>query len=510
MASETTGRARPHKGRPANAYGLYDSQPFATVSVNQASREDLVRHLRLTPKAADRIIALRKEGGITDLDSLRAAAKLSPQTLERIQPKLAFDGVHIHDIAASDDYVFSYTPFTLRVPFSSAERPAIISVTVLWAGETFVVEKAISEAEAARGIAEVEFDREHTLPVGMVEFRAALYSVEGAQASFKKSFYVLPSNPLSLSLGPAGATVTGTWSARGAYQSGSNTFLTECSVTIANGDSSPVTLNRPVRWRFWDGGVGGTLVEQGGFNWSGSNVVPAYGVLPGSIWFSSPNGSGIYNKYRNKEDMTLEFEMTAVDGRRITGTITCRVMLAYGVNIIKVGRFGAQEHADLYNSVDLMRQVYERRDITLRGVLRWIIPNTDAGGFTIIDSESEFRDLLSDWSVPNDFVDIYVCQGFNWSSYNGYAGDIPGPASKGGNKDGVAVDKSGFTDSSGTMRLDTDVLSKLIGHEVGHYLGLSHVSTSNNLMLANTGVRGPDISYDQYRLMLPHGFMVFE
>ena len=185
-------------------------------------------------------------------------------------------------------------------------------------------------------------------------------------------------------------------------------------------------------------------------------------------------------------------------------------MLAYGVNIIKVGDFGSQEHTDLYNSVDLMRQIYEKRDITLRGVLRWIIHNTDAGGFTVLDSESEFRDLLSDWSVPNDFVDVYVCQDFNWSSYNGYAGDIPGPASKGGNKDGVAVDKTGFTDGSGTARLNTDVLSKLIGHEVGHYLGLSHLEDTNNLMRSNTGNRGPDLNYDQYRKMFPHGFMVFE
>jgi predicted Zn-dependent protease len=59
------------------------------------------------------------------------------------------------------------------------------------------------------------------------------------------------------------------------------------------------------------------------------------------------------------------------------------------------------------------------------------------------------------------------------------------------------------------MRLDSATLGKLIGHEVGHYLGLQHVNDANNLMLANTGVRGPDLSYDQYRTMFPHGFMVF-
>lgn len=356
----------------------------------------------------------------------------------------------------------------------------------------------------------MEFDETRTLPVGPAEFLVALYRLDGAQASFRKTFYVLPSNPLSLSLSPAGATVTGTWSARGAYQSGSDTFLTQCTVAIANGDASPVVMNIGVNWWFWDGGVGGTLVESGAFNWPGSITVPGFALWQGGVWFSSPQGSGIYNKYHNKEDMTIEIGMAAGDGRNVTGTITCRVMLAYGVNIIKVGDFDAQEGIDLYSAVDVTRQIYEKRDITFRGVLRWIIHNADAGGYTVLDSENEFRNLLSDWSVPNDYVDVFVCQGFNWGSYNGYAGNIPGPASKGGNQDGVAVAKSGYTDLSGVKRLSINTLGALIGHEVGHYLGLSHVSEAGNLMLANTGTRGQILTYDQYRLMLPHGFMIFE
>jgi len=202
--------------------------------------------------------------------------------------------------------------------------------------------------------------------------------------------------------------------------------------------------------------------------------------------------------------------MTAVDGRAIQGEITARVLLAYGVNIIKVGDFGAQEHVDLYDAVDRVRQIYERRDITLRGINRYIINNALAGSNTILNDEDEVRDMWEDWSVPNDFVDVYVAQDFQWSSYNGYAGGIPGPASKGGRSDGVAVEKTGFTDASGTARLDAATLAQLIGHEVGHYLGLPHLETTNNLMRSNTGNRGPDLSYDQYRLMFPHGFMKYE
>jgi hypothetical protein len=269
-------------------------------------------------------------------------------------------------------------------------------------------------------------------------------------------------------------------------------------------------MKRRVDWEFWDGGVGsGTRVESGGFDLSGSVSVPAHGTYRFGVWFSSPRGSGIFGVYDRKEDLAIQITMTANDGRVVRGQITTRVMLAYGVNIIKVGNFGSAEHTDLYNAVDRMRQIYEQRDITLRSVGRYIINNSLAGGYTVLDSEDEYRDMLEDWSVPNDSVDVFVNQAFNWGGYNGYAGDIPGPASKGGRKDGVAVDKTGYTDGSGTMRLSVETLAQLIGHEVGHYLGLSHLEDTDNLMRSNTGDRGPDLNYDQYRTMFRHGFMIY-
>jgi hypothetical protein len=305
--------------------------------------------------------------------------------------------------------------------------------------------------------------------------------------------------------------VTGSWSARGDYLPASDTFLTECEITISNGDATSVGMNRRVNWEFWDGTVGGgTRIEFGAFDWSSPITVPAQGVWRGTVWFSSPRGSGIFSTYDRKEDLAISISMRANDGRVIQGQITARVMLAFGVNIIKVGAFGAQEHVDLYDAVDEMRRIYERRDITLRGVDRRLIDNAQAGSYPIINSEDEFRDLLEDWSCRNDFVDVYVVQDFQWSTYNGYAGDIPGPAAKGGRKDGVAVEKTGYTDAAGTARLRVTTLAQLIGHEVGHYLGLQHQETTDNLMRQNTGDRGPALDYTQYRTMFPHGYMVYE
>jgi hypothetical protein len=501
--------------RPVDAYGVDDSPAVRFVDLNRATQKQLVEELGVTARVAGALIAARKQRPVGGLSDLLAVKGLAAEQARAIAHRAFFaeeEAFHVTDVRPSGRALLSGKPFALRISYRNPEggRIAVAAVTVLWAGEPFVVETRPPAGAGATGTVEVKFDSRRTLPVGPALFQVALYRADGAQASFRKTFYVLPSNPLSLSLSPGGATVTGTWSARGDFHPENDTFLTECTVTIANGDAGAVSMNRRVDWSFWDGGVGtGRLVESGSFNWGGSISVPGFGTWQGGVWFSSPRGSGIYETFKRKEDMAINIEMTAADGRQISGQITCRVMLAYGVNIIKVGDFGAQEHLDLYAAVDQTRQIYEARDITFRGIDRRIINNSLAGSFTVLNDDPEFRNLLRSWSVPNDFIDVYVVQQFSWSTFNGMAGDIPGPASKGGDKDGVAGDKTGFTDASGTARLDITTLGKLLGHEIGHYLGLSHVTNSGRLMLANTGVRGTTLIYDEYRTMFPHGFMVF-
>ena len=41
-------------------------------------------------------------------------------------------------------------------------------------------------------------------------------------------------------------------------------------------------------------------------------------------------------------------------------------------------------------------------------------------------------------------------------------------------------------------------------------MSLTKIEHTNNLMRSNTGDRGPDLNYDQYRRMYPHGFVFYE
>ncbi len=451
----------------------------------------------------------RKQAGISELrDSFGPRRRLS-RSVER---RLALEPHQfaVGDVRIIDGYVLSDRPWSVEVDLVDPADTALhlVSAEVTVRERSFVVEALSQPGERT---VRVEMGGERGLPVGPAEIAVSAYRPDGSRALFRRTVFVLPSNPLSLSLGPNGARVTGTWSARGDYVEGQDRFQTDLAVTIANGDGGNVTLDRTVTWKFWDGGVGGTLVEQGSFSWGGNNVVPGHATLNGTVGFSSPPGSGVYDRYHRKEDMTVELIMHASDGRTISGSITCRVMEAFGINIIKVGSFTTEEHNDLYAAVDGMRQIYEARDLTLNGVGRFIISDAQAGSTTVLNSETEYRDLLRAWSVPGDWIDVFVVQSFAWSTYNGYAGDIPGPLAKTGDKDGVAVDKSGYTDgTTGKKRLDTSVLGPLIGHEVGHYLGLEHVTTDGWLMNGNTGSRGPTISYDEYQTISGFGWVDFE
>lgn len=68
--------------------------------------------------------------------------------------------------------------------------------------------------------------------------------------------------------------------------------------------------------------------------------------------------------------------------------------------------------------------------------------------------------------------------------------------------------RSGFTDAAGVRRIDIPYLGMLIGHEVGHYLGLSHFDDPGNLLLWNSSASDTALNYDpQYRTIVRYGWV---
>jgi hypothetical protein len=497
--------------RPVNRFGVLDSAPIRPVMLGRADAKTLSSATGVSAAVARRLVAARRARRLASVDDL-AALGLPPADIEKLRRAGLFDDdqrLAIADVRPRDRWIMSDRPFVLRVSFAAGGRaePRLVSVRVSWAGRPFVVERLVAPADRKARFVDVRFGRAQTLPPGPARFDVTLFGAGGAQAGFRVTCAVLPSNPLSVSLSPNAHFVTGTFSARGVRE-GAN-YTTAINVTVLNGDGSAAAMTGGFTWKFWDGGVGGSLVEQGTGSFGGAFTVAAHSSWGGWIVFTSPSGSGIFNKYNGREDMTIEIIVARSGGGSVTGTITCRTMFRFGLNITRVDAEGwtNQERQDLIDATLTTRTIYERRDVT-HDIDRRLIHSADSGGFGVITSESEARDLFEQWSGPGNNIDVFVVHDIVGTGFDGLAGDIPGPTSHSGRSSGVVVSKSGFVDGTGQRRLDAAYLGMLIGHEVGHYLGLVHVGEAGNLMLSNSGTNDTNINYDpQYRTIIRHGWM---
>ena len=500
--------------RPVSRFGPLDDLPRRIARLEDMDPSALGRHIGLE---ADTAAALLERARLSQSLSFAAATTSSvPQeSLERALRTLihpADERLAITDVVPAHGPVMSGRPFALRVHFAAAalNPPRLASVRVEWSGEPFVHEALLTAEDAASGYVDVVFGADQTLPAGAATFAVSLYNALGAMSRFTTTCAVLPSNPFALQVGPNGSFVTGTWSARGVRNG--DAYDTGIAVTLFNGGTPAVSVQPGFHWTFWDGGVGGSLVEQGDGAFAGGTItVPAEGTWGGWISFHSPDGSGIFKHYQDREDMTIEIAMTRTDGGTVRGTITARTMFAFGINITGVAGedFTGQEWSDLDAAAERTRTIYERRDLTFSTDDRFI-PHAQVGGYEIIDSFDEFHHLLADWSGPNTNtnIDAFIVQAINvGGGVDGIDGSIPGPTSHDGSDSGVIASKSGFVDASGARRLHSDYLGMLIGHEIGHYLGLVHVSDAGNLMLPSSGTNDINLSYDQYRTMIRHGWV---
>jgi hypothetical protein len=50
-------------------------------------------------------------------------------------------------------------------------------------------------------------------------------------------------------------------------------------------------------------------------------------------------------------------------------------------------------------------------------------------------------------------------------------------------------------------------LGETIAHELGHYLGLPHVTDENNLMFDSSGRTDNKLTWDQWNIIKQHGMM---
>ncbi|MBE8518301.1 matrixin family metalloprotease [Amycolatopsis sp. H6(2020)] len=171
-------------------------------------------------------------------------------------------------------------------------------------------------------------------------------------------------------------------------------------------------------------------------------------------------------------------------------------MPGISINIIRVGseNFTPTDLTTIDDAVNTLRNTYSTIGLTLRRVEHYIIPLASANGRDVIDSDSEAETLTDEWTVANNAVDVFFVKL--------YVGPVAGLSPVGGPCDKNAKGMDGTV-----CELIGGTTGQVLAHEVGHYLGLSHVTgDSSNLMFPSVP-NGGQLTATQGNTMKSHCFI---
>lgn len=138
------------------------------------------------------------------------------------------------------------------------------------------------------------------------------------------------------------------------------------------------------------------------------------------------------------------------------------------LNLIRVGiesfTFALEQNIDA--AVQITRGIYAAINLGIGRVERYYIPTAKANGHEVITSNCEAEELMEEWTVPNDALDVFFVLDYNVPSNSdqiaGYSG-IDEDCEKEGALSGSVVTTEFSPSSTGFF----------LAHEIGHYLGVT-------------------------------------
>lgn len=144
------------------------------------------------------------------------------------------------------------------------------------------------------------------------------------------------------------------------------------------------------------------------------------------------------------------------------------------LNIIRVGfdNFQPADDQEISNAIQITRNIYATVNLGIGRIEHYEISVAKANGRDVITDDAEATSLTNEWTVPNASYDIFIV-------LNGWPGGAVGLTTIGLSAINGPCDKSigggGMTGSVVTLALTPADTGQNLAHELGHYLGLSHV-----------------------------------
>jgi Metallo-peptidase family M12B Reprolysin-like len=139
-----------------------------------------------------------------------------------------------------------------------------------------------------------------------------------------------------------------------------------------------------------------------------------------------------------------------------------------------------------------LREIYAQVGVGVGRVEHFAISVAQADGAEEIADHDEGRELMENWSVPNNGIDIFLV--IDIEGVHGFS-PIGGPCDKDDKWSGVVI-VAGHP-----------LLGRNLAHEIGHYLGLEHVEAKGNVMEKDEFDMGEDLTAGQGEVMRAHCMM---
>lgn len=145
------------------------------------------------------------------------------------------------------------------------------------------------------------------------------------------------------------------------------------------------------------------------------------------------------------------------------------------INCIRVGsdQFTFNDLVEVDSAVAKTRQLYAGAGASMGigRVMHWVISTAEANGRDVINSDGEAETLTDEWTVPNDALDVFFVRMYVGNTAG--LSRVDGPCDK---------NAKGMDGSVVEMNAGGGASDFSMAHEMGHYLGLSHVNNGNRLM----------------------------
>jgi hypothetical protein len=168
------------------------------------------------------------------------------------------------------------------------------------------------------------------------------------------------------------------------------------------------------------------------------------------------------------------------------------------LNLIRVGSesFTNAEEREIDAAVQATREFYDQVNLGIGRVEHFFITTADANGRDNIDNDAEAVALTDAFTVPNDAFDVFFVLTYAGATIGLSA--VDGPCNK---------NAAGMDGSVVAIEGDTNTTGFVLGHEVGHYLGLDHVTDDSTNLMFGTVPNGGNLTSSQGDNMRDHCFV---